>query len=457
MKKTRKLSSYSKIVIAISAFLLSVDVLFGVVFTIRSVDRMKRIIQGKITEVAGTAANLLNGDEILSLTQEDHDNQTEPYKRNYDILAAFKTSSIDTNAELAYIYCLVHIDGKYVFSIDPSDDPAEFLVEETIDTPAMEKAFEGVAGFDDVSYVDRWGDLYTAYAPVFGADGKVKAVVGVDVWASWYKGEIASSVGLTAILTGATLVLGIAATIIIVSRIRKKIETIGAEALELDDDIDKLLMEVDLIPNHDLSQVELGDDDNDKNTLTVLRKHIYLDKENISKYLNFTHQQSLTDKLTKLGNRTAYYDLVKVVERQIANNERVFFAIAIFEINGLKELDDEYGYDMGDKVILEAANIVAEAFTKERSFRIGGGIFAVIYQNIEPAALDNRLKDFDEILDDKNSSGEFPFELSIARGYSLFDPKQDKKFSAPFTRAAQMMDKEKEEFLKAQKKQNKSK
>ena len=82
MKKTRKLSSYSKIVIAISAFLLSVDVLFGVVFTIRSVDRMKRIIQGKITEVAGTAANLLNGDEILSLTKEDHDNETEAYKKN---------------------------------------------------------------------------------------------------------------------------------------------------------------------------------------------------------------------------------------------------------------------------------------------------------------------------------------------------------------------------------------
>jgi len=321
----------------------------------------------------------------------------------------------------------------------------------------MEKAFEGVAGFDDVSYVDRWGDLYTAYAPVFGTDGSVKAVVGVDVWASWYKGEIASSVGLTAILTGVTLVLGIAATIIIVTRIRKKIDTIGSEALELDDSIDKLLMEVDLIPNHDLSEVELGDDDNDKNTLTVLRKRIYLDKENINKYLGFTHQQSLTDKLTKLGNRTAYYDLVKVVERQIANNERVFFAVAIFEINGLKELDDEYGYDMGDKVILETANIVAEAFTKERSFRIGGGIFAVIYQNIEPSALDNRMKDFEEILDDKNSSGEFPFELSIARGYSLFDPKEDKKFSAPFTRAAQMMDKEKEEFYKALKKQNKNK
>ena len=212
-----------------------------------------------------------------------------------------------------------------------------------------------------------------------------------------------------------------------------------------------------MIPNHDLSEVELGDDNDDRNTLTVLRKRIFLNKQNIEKYLGYTHQQSLTDKLTKLGNRTAYYDLVKVVERQIANNERVFFAIAIFEINGLKELDDEYGYDMGDKVILEAANIVAEAFTKERSFRIGGGIFAVIYQNLEPTGLENRIKDFDEILDDKNSSGEFPFKLSIAKGYSLFDPKQDKKFSAPFTRAAQMMDKEKETFLKEQKKQNKNK
>ena len=449
MKKKQGLSSYTKIIIIVSSFLLLADVLFGVVFTIRSVDRMKRIIQGKITEVAGTAANLLNGDEILSLTKEDKENETPEYKRNYDILAAFKTSSIDANAELAYIYCLVHIDGKYVFSIDPSDDPAEFLVEETIDTIAMERAFEGYPGFDDDSYVDRWGDLYTAYAPVFGQDGTVKAVVGVDVWASWYNKEIASNVGLIAVITGITLVLGIAVTFLIVARIRKKIDIIGEEMDLLDEDIDKILNEVNLVANHDASSLELANDDNANNRLTTLRKQIVLSRTNIDRYLNYTHQQSMTDKLTKLGNRTAYYDLVKVIERKIDNNEKVFFAVVIFEINGLKELDDEYGYDMGDKIILTTANIVSEAFTSERSFRIGGGIFAVIYQNIEPASLENRLKDFNEILDDKNSGNEFPFKLSIAKGYTLFDPKVDKKFSAPFTRAAQMMDAEKEKYLES--------
>ena len=455
MKRNRRLSSYFKIIIAVSSFLLLADVLFGVVFTIRSVDRMKRVIQSKITEVAGTAANLLNGDEIYSLTQEDKDNETEAYTRNYDILAAFKTSSIDANAELAYIYCLVHKDGKYVFSIDPSDDPAVFLVEETIDTYAMERAFEGVAGFDDDSYVDRWGDLYTAYAPVFGSDGTVKAVVGVDVWASWYKQEIYSNIGLIAIVTGATLLLGLGVTIVILMQVQKKVNNVTREMSTLNDDIDNLLNEFKLAPEHDASQIVLDDDNNDKNTLTMLRKEIALGRINLDRYLNYSHQQSLTDKLTLLGNRNAYYEQVKKIEKSIDNNERVFFVVALFEINGLKELDDEYGYDLGDKVILETASIISETFTKERSFRIGGGVFAVIYQNMNEEALENRIKDFREILDDKNNSGELPIQISISQGYAMFNPKEDKKFSGPFSRAAEAMDKEKAKYQSALRKAKK--
>ena len=109
-------------------------------------------------------------------------------------MSAFKTTSIDSNAGLAYIYCLKEItEDKYVFSVDPSDDPGGFLTEETIKTHALQKAFDGEAGFDDRSYVDRWGDLYTAYAPVRGSDNHIEAVVAVDVWASWYKKEIYSN------------------------------------------------------------------------------------------------------------------------------------------------------------------------------------------------------------------------------------------------------------------------
>ena len=149
MQKRAKLSSYTKIIIAVSLFLFVADTLLGSILIIRTVDRMKRVIQGKIMEIALSAANLLNGDEIKALTYEDMENETEPYKKNYDVLAAFKTSSIDNNAELAYIYCLVELDdGSIVFSIDPSDEPGEFLVEETIRTNALVAAFDGTAGFD---------------------------------------------------------------------------------------------------------------------------------------------------------------------------------------------------------------------------------------------------------------------------------------------------------------------
>ena len=112
MKKRKKLSSLIKLVISISVFLILMDVGLGIFFMVSSVNRSKGIIRAKMTETAVSASKLLNGDEIKALTIADKENETEPYKRNYDILASFKTSAESNNAELAFIYCLVKTEDN---------------------------------------------------------------------------------------------------------------------------------------------------------------------------------------------------------------------------------------------------------------------------------------------------------------------------------------------------------
>ena len=51
-------------------------------------------------------------------------------------------------------------------------------------SPTLMRAFEGEASFDDAPYTDRWGTWVSAYSPIFGPDGKVEAVLGVDYSAS---------------------------------------------------------------------------------------------------------------------------------------------------------------------------------------------------------------------------------------------------------------------------------
>ena len=443
MQKRAKLSSYTKIIIAVSLFLFVADALLGSILIIRTVDRMKRVIQGKIMEIALSAANLLNGDEIKALTYEDMENETEPYKKNYDVLAAFKTSSIDNNAELAYIYCLVELDdGSIVFSIDPSDEPGEFLVEETIRTNALVAAFDGIAGFDTDSYVDRWGDLYSAYAPIYGNDGTVKAVVGVDVWASWYKQEIYSSVLLISIIMVATIGIGLLSAVVLVRRIRKKIDVLKLEMTDLNGDVDKLLLDANIAKKEE--GVDFGIDDNPNDHLTQLRGQIHTAREDIKEYVEYTNKKSLTDPLTLLGNRNAYYDTIRNIDAQIKNGERLFFSVIIFDIDDLKQINNRHGFNEGDRLIKVSADIISETFNKEYCFRVGGGEIIVIYPGMDLDTVKNRLLDYNEIYDEQIKEHDLQFKLSICKGYAVYDSKTDKSFASVLARADEMMAKEKE-------------
>ncbi len=64
-------------------------------------------------------------------------------------------------------------------------------VYEDAENPQLQLAFEGVAAFDDVIYTDRWGTWVSAYAPMFDAQGRVEAVLGVDFDATEFTARIA--------------------------------------------------------------------------------------------------------------------------------------------------------------------------------------------------------------------------------------------------------------------------
>ena len=446
MEKKSGLSSYSKIVLMVSAFLFVVDALLGSVLVIRTIDRMKRVIQGKILEIAYSAANLLDGDHIEMLTYEDEENKTELFMESYNILKAFKTSSIDDNAGLAYIYCIVERDGKYVFSVDPSDDPGAFLEEETITTAALVSAFNGTAGFDEVSYVDRWGNLLSAYAPVYGSDKTVKAVVGVDVWAEWYLKEIYSSALLIGGIMLVTIGLGIASAVFIMKKLKKKVDALSVEMDDLETDVNDLLAEIQIPDKEVVEENDFDDGENDH--LAVLRKQIKYTRKELKNYLDYTRQQAFIDSLTKLGNRNAYYDAVKKVNEIIQNDKHASFAVAVFDINGLKEINDKHGHEAGDKAIRMAADTLSEAFSKENCYRIGGDEFVVIYIGLDEEGMKNRMLDFDEILSENIKSSSIDFTLTISKGFALFDSKKDKDFGAVFSKADKLMYAEKSDYYK---------
>ena len=447
MSPKKKLSFTTNVIIIVSIFLLVMDGLLGAVLAYRSISKMRSIIQNKIMETSQTVALFLNGDDIKALSFDDKTNNTPAYREAYDTLATFKTHNIDNDAGLAFVYCLVkNADDKIVFSVDPSDDPADFLVEEAIVTSALLKAFSGTAAFDDVSYVDRWGDLYSAYAPIFGSDNTVKAVVGVDVWASWYNNEIASNAIAIGVITLATILLGILVVIVITRRLRKRILVLNGEMMELQDNVRELIADIrdprymPIKSETDEEIKESGD------TVSQLKEQIIETEIAVKKYLEYTRRQAFIDVLTELNNRNSYFTLVNELESKIKNNEYVNFAVVIFDINGLKIINDMYGHEAGDKAIIMIGDCLKAIFGEEISYRIGGDEFVVVYQNVYEDTIKEKTKSFKELLVENNKTSDLGFEVGASTGYAFYNNKSDKRYQDVFNRADESMYKDKKDF-----------
>ena len=107
-------------------------------------------------------------------------------------------------------------------------------------------------------------------------------------------------------------------------------------------------------------------------------------------------------------------------------------------MNYLKETNDRYGHDAGNKLIVSAAQIISGVFQRSPVFRIGGDEFCVILQNKDLADVKMLFERFDSECATSYvniGDGNTKFPISIAKGFAQFDPAKDTQFSDVFERA----------------------
>ncbi len=87
---------------------------------------------------------------------------------------------------------------------------------------------------------------------------------------------------------------------------------------------------------------------------------------------------NITDALTKVKNRY-FYNLA--LEKEMLSANRYFYPLSliVFDIDYFKKINDNYGHDVGDRVLVEYANLVNLHIRDSDIFcRIGGEEFAII-------------------------------------------------------------------------------
>jgi diguanylate cyclase (GGDEF)-like protein len=92
---------------------------------------------------------------------------------------------------------------------------------------------------------------------------------------------------------------------------------------------------------------------------------------------------AVTDGLTGLMNRRRFNELLdESLDRAMRQNQ--IFSIILFDIDHFKKLNDEFGHNAGDEILVKFANVLKDAARRyERPARYGGEEFAIVLDNCD--------------------------------------------------------------------------
>ena len=453
-KKRKKLNDTTKYLLIACFFLLTMDFLLGIVLTTQSKKAMTNLIRNRMLDAAKIAGATLSKDaDVLSfLRDEGPDNHPEETQAVLDSLLLFKN-----NMDMKYIYTIKYKGGKdFVFLIDADPiDPGQYD-ESVVYTDALfQAANQRIPTVDEKPFTDRWGIFYSAYCPIFDSLGELVCIVAVDYDAQWYDDLIAMNTASILIITVLSLLFGAFIIITIANRFNKKIRALYNEVTALSEEVQTLNLEMappaDFEDNPSLWRLlrkqkkpkKKEDLDSEEismsHTVDAIGDKIRQTHLDVKQYVSYVREQDYTDPLTGVSNRTAYLELTRDVDLDIMDKV-ANFSMALFDVNGLRHVNDEYGLKYGDQMIADVATLLLRVFDAEDVFRIGSDEFVVLKNGTTPEEMNESVQKLTDVVNRFNETEKtYEMTLSFTSGIAAFDAGQDHSCSDVFKKATKVL------------------
>lgn len=129
------------------------------------------------------------------------------------------------------------------------------------------------------------------------------------------------------------------------------------------------------------------------------------------------------DPLTKLWNRSYLNELRFDMSKYESND--LFFVLFI-DLNGFKEINDEYGHKIGDEVLrITARRLRNSCHETDMIFRMGGDEFVIIAHMKDRNSIEKVIKRIRDNFSEPFAIGELKLNLSLAIGFHQFVPNSD--------------------------------
>ena len=166
------------------------------------------------------------------------------------------------------------------------------------------------------------------------------------------------------IAVAALIVIGafIAATIIFSNHITKPLKEVSSAANEINQG------------NYDVQLDYKGDDE-----IGILTNTFNRLIDNLGSYIRDLNSLAYADALTEVRNKSSFDIYMRELNKRIEDPEdHVEFAIAIFDCDDLKSINDVHGHDKGNVYLKNSCHLMCRVFEKSVVYRIGGDEFAII-------------------------------------------------------------------------------
>lgn len=131
----------------------------------------------------------------------------------------------------------------------------------------------------------------------------------------------------------------------------------------------------------------------------------------------------VTDYLTGLYNRRAFFTLVNHETETAKRFKRELFVVCI-DVDGMKEVNDNFGHALGDELLRSVAEILRATFRKSDIIaRVGGDEFAILALG-EPGTIEMLMGRLEVMTGQgsRESMARHGFAISLSSGAVRYDP-----------------------------------
>lgn len=345
----------------------------------------------------------------------------------FDQLVSFHSKN---EAKFTYIAYADLTNNRIVYLVDDSELEErclpgsfdEFTKEDMSIREHMEEGF-----YPEITNMPEYGYLVSVGRPIFDESHDVIAFAILDLsMDSIVKEELNNTKTLTIILVSLSIAAVSVGFLLVLFLIIRPIKTLTKAANEF--------IESDEEELNKFAKINIKTKDEIEDLSTSMKKM----ENDINRYIvdllgaekKVDEMKSLADidALTGMFNKRSYFEIEERLNEEIKLN-KAKFAISMIDLNDLKVINDNFGHENGDQIIVSLANIIKEIFVDSNAYRIGGDEFVIVSENEQYDNIEKLEKDFKKKVMSKSS------KVKAAIGVAKFDPSFDNNFEDTFKRA----------------------